>query len=200
MVVMVPSLLLMSFTPWMTRHIPIRIAISCGLALSVGAAWLETNLTAQSTGGDFIISQLIRGVGTLVCLVYLSQAAIMSLPRADAGDGAGLFNVARNLGGSVALAAVAVMEDQRRWLHTRRIEEMVSANAVSVQDHIAQTAQQFGGTPAALRVLGNEIFRQAMVMTYDDLFWLLAVSTAVVIPLTIFLKPLPQAVTRPAMH
>jgi DHA2 family multidrug resistance protein len=155
-------------------------------------------LTADSVGSAFVDSQLLRGVGTILSFVFLSQAAIQSVSRDEAGDAAGLFSCARNLGGSLALAGIAILQDQRVALHSHRLLESVSANAVSVQDYIAAAARQLGGMPAALGTLAHEIQQQALVMTYNDIFWIMGIGTLAVMPLVLFLRPLPMNV-RPSM-
>ena len=196
----IPSLMLMPFTPIMIRHIPIRVAVACGFMIMGLSCYLETELTVASTGGAFTDSQLLRGVGTILTFMFLNQAAIASAPREYAGDAAGLFNAARNIGGSLALAGIATVQDQRLWLHSRRIEESLPANSAAVQDYIGDLAHSLGGQGEAMRALGGTILRQALVMTYNDMFWLLAVGTMLVTPLALMLRPLPKGVRAASAH
>ncbi|WEK44701.1 MAG: DHA2 family efflux MFS transporter permease subunit [Candidatus Sphingomonas colombiensis] len=188
----IPSLMLMPFTPLMIRHIDIRFAVAAGLLIMAASCWLDTTLTAQSTGSAFVESQLLRGVGTILCFLFLNQAAIASVSAEDAGDAAGLFNAVRNLGGSFALAGIATIQDQRMWLHSRRMEESLDANSGMVQDYLNGLGQMLGNADAALRTMAGSIQRDALVMTFNDIFWLLAVGIAIVVPLVLFLRPLPQ--------
>jgi len=185
-----PSLMMMPLVPLMIRYVDIRLAVGFGLMVLATSAYLDTELTSQSAGGDFVISQLIRGVGTIFAMVFLNQAAIQSVSRENASDAAGLFNAARNLGGSLALAGIAVVQDQRLWLHSRRLEESLHANSGGVQDYLAAQAHALGGMPQALRTLGGTIQLEALTMTYIDLFWILSVGIGCVIPLVLFLRPL----------
>lgn len=195
----IPSLILMPFTPMMIRHIDIRIAVSMGLLIMATSCWVDTSMTADAAGADFIESQLLRGIGVILAFLFLNQAAIASVSTENAGDAAGLFNSVRNLGGSFALAGIAVVQDQRLWLHSRRMEETLNANSEGVQGYIAALTHALGSPEAALRTLSGTIQREALVMTYNDIFWLLTVGIVIVIPLVLFLRPLPkgQAV---AMH
>jgi DHA2 family multidrug resistance protein len=186
----IPSMILMPFTPLMMRWIDIRIAVAFGMGVMALSCWLDTGLTAQSTGADFVASQLLRGVGTIFVMLFLNQAAIRSVPPQSAGDAAGLFNAARNIGGSVGLAMLATLQDQRNWLHNRRLEELLSANSQSVQDYVASLTQMLGSPDAALRMVGNLVQQQALVITYGDMFFLLAIGILCVTPLVLFLRPL----------
>ncbi|MES2451337.1 MAG: MDR family MFS transporter [Pseudomonadota bacterium] len=196
----IPSLILMPFTPLLMKYIDIRIAVTFGMLVMAYSCWNDSDLTALSVGGAFTVGQLLRGVGTIFVMLFLNQAAIRSVPPAFAGDASGLFNAARNIGGSVGLAMLATIQDQRLWFHSRRLEETLSANSVAVQDWVAGTAQSMGGTSAAIRSIEGNVQLQALVMTYNDIFWLLALGILIVTPLVLFLRPLPKGAPMAAAH
>jgi DHA2 family multidrug resistance protein len=195
----VPSLILMPFTPFLIKNVDIRIAVGAGLAIMATSCLIDTVLTSQAVGHDFVDSQLLRGVGTILGFLFLNQAAIASVPPEDAGDASGLFNAVRNLGGSLALAGIATVQDQRTWFHSRRLEETLSANSEQVQSYVASLTNTLGSHDAAMRTIGNTIQQQALVMTFNDIFWMLGIFILCALPLVLFLRPLPkgQAV---AMH
>jgi DHA2 family multidrug resistance protein len=186
----IPALMIMTLIPILVRYVDIRLAVGMGLALLAYSAHMETDLSSMSAGGDFVPSQLIRGVGTVFAMIFLNQAAIQSVTPDHASDAAGLFNAARNLGGSLALAAISVVQDQRLWLHSRRLEETLHANGEGVQAYLAAQAQMLGGAQQSIQALGGTLQKQALTMTYIDLFWLLSVSICCVLPLVLFLRPL----------
>jgi DHA2 family multidrug resistance protein len=195
-----PIVALMPFTPFLMRTIDLRIAVGFGFCVLALSAWLETGLSPLSTGSSFVDSQLLRGVGSAFTATFLNQAVIRSVPRDQADDASGLYNAARNLGGSIALAGIAVVQDQRLWLHSRRIEETLNANSVAVQDYMAGQAHALGSQSAALRMLDATIQSQALTMTYADLFWYLSVGIVIVIPLVLFLRPLRKDAPLVAAH
>jgi DHA2 family multidrug resistance protein len=196
----VPMILMMPFTPFLMRTVDIRLAVGFGLLLLAASAFLETDLSPLSYGGSFVASQLMRGVGTVLAMLFLNQAAIRSVPASQAGDAAGIYSAARNLGGSLALASIAVIQDQRLWLHSRRLEESISANSELVQSSMAAQAHLLGGQDTAIRLLGSSIQMQALTMTYADLFWLLGVAILCITPLVLFLRPLPTNAAPVAAH
>jgi len=120
--------------------------------------------------------------------------------REEAGDAAGLYNMARNLGGSVGLALIGVYIDRRNAFHDDHIRESVTANSAIGQDHIASTAAGFmaeHGDKAmahaqALRQMAGEMHRQASVMTFSETFYVLGIALMVCIPLVFFLRKTTQ--------
>jgi MFS transporter, DHA2 family, multidrug resistance protein len=194
----IPSLFMMAIVPILLKRIDIRIAVASGLVIMGGSALLDANLTAASSGADFTVSQLARGVGQILGMLFLSQAVVRSVPPEDAGDASGLFNAMRNLGGSFALAGISILQDQRLWFHSRRIEESLNANSVAVQTYVGQLQGAVGDRTAGLRLLSQQIQAEALTMTFNDIFWIMGVGTFLVLPLVLFLRPLPQD-AKPAM-
>ena len=195
-----PALGVMILVPLLMRYVDLRVAVMSGLLILGVSCWIDASLTADAVGKDFVASQLLRGIGTPLAFLFLNQAAISSVPVKYAGDASGLFNTARNLGGSLALASIATIQDQRVWLHSRRIEETLQANSVAVQDYMSGMAQTVDSADAALRVIGGTIAREALVMTYNDMFRMLAVGIVIVCPLVFLLRPLPKDISLAPAH
>jgi DHA2 family multidrug resistance protein len=184
-----PTLVMMRLMPYLLRTLDIRLAVTGGLLILAAASFIDCDLTIASSGTDFIHSQLLRGVGQSLSMFFMNQAVVSSISAEDAGDASGLINGMRNLGGSIALASLSVLQDQRTWFHSRRLEETLNANSPAVQDYMTNAAHLLGGQAASLRYLGQQIQIQSLVFTYDDIFWLLTIITVLVIPLVFFLRP-----------
>ncbi len=195
----VPAFVIMPVLPFLIRRVDIRLALATGLGLMALSCLMSTNLTAESGGAVFIESQLVRGVGMILVMMFLNQAAIASVAKDDAGDASGIFNCARNLGGSFALAALASFQDQRMWLHSRRMEETLSRNDPRLQDYLDGLTHALGSAEAAMRSLGGTIQREAFIMTYNDIFWIMGVAAFATVPLALFLRPLPDEMSL-SMH
>ncbi len=200
----IPSLMMMPLFPFLIKRFDLRLVVLTGMLVMAGSCWLDTTLTVNSDGSDFVISQLMRGLGQALAMLFLNQAAIASVKPDEAGDASGLFNAARNLGGSIALALLATLQERREEFHRWTIHEALPANSPTVQDWVASQAASFGGGPdglaAALRMIDNTVLRQAMVMAYSDEFIALMVGISIVLPLCFLLRPLPKGNHQMAMH
>jgi DHA2 family multidrug resistance protein len=192
----IPAFLMMPLLPSMLGRVNMRFMVSCGLLCFAASCFLDVHLTAQDTGSAFVWSQLLRGVGQILSMLPLNQASVGSVSREDAADAAGLYNMARNLGGSLGLAALGIFIDRRMELHADAIRQTVNANAPLVQERIAGMAASFaasGGDPAyarqqALGQLASQIHTQAVVITYSDCFWVLGVAILASLPLVLLLR------------
>jgi DHA2 family multidrug resistance protein len=167
-----------------------------GLVLFATSCMLDLDLTAQSVGHDFFWSQFIRGVAQILAMMPLNQASMAAVSREDSGDAAGLYNMARNLGGSVGLAIIGTVIDRRTTFHTAMIRESLTANSVLGQDRMAANAAgwfaQTGDMAyAKMRALGQvavQIQQQAIVITYSETFYLLGLALLACVPLALLLK------------
>ena len=180
----VPTLAMMVTFPFMLRHVDVRIAVAFGFLLYAISCFLNSTLTPFSAGGNFVLAQVLRGFAMFFTMIFLNQAATAAVSREFADDASGLFNAARNLGGSVGLAVIATLQDRRESLHFARIAESMSANSQRVQE--ALMSQDVAS-------ISDTLTLQATVMTFSDLYWLFGVALLIVIPLVLVMKPLNQA-------
>ena len=191
-----PAFLIMPILPRLLTKIDPRLLVIAGLLCFAGSCMLDISLTAQSVGHDFYASQLLRGVGQMLAMMPLNQASMAAVSREEAGDAAGLYNMARNLGGSVGLALLGVYIDRRNAFHDAVIRDSVTANSLIGQDHMAATSAGFlaqAGDKAyaslqALGQLAGEMQQQASVITFSETFHVLGVALLLTIPLALFLR------------
>ena len=179
----IPTLILLAAFPVLVRVVDVRLAVGGGLLLYAVSCFMDVGLTSATGGAQFTSSQLVRGVAQFFLMLFLNQAATSTVAIEFAEDASGLFNAARNLGGSIGIALVGALQEDRSRFHAVRLFEGISANSLAGQ-HVAQ---QFG-----LENLARLIEGQGAVMAYADLYFLIGVSLVVAAPLALLLKPLPK--------
>ncbi|SAK84066.1 EmrB/QacA family drug resistance transporter [Caballeronia temeraria] len=192
----VPAFLIMPVLPRLLGKVDFRVLVISGLLCFAASCLLDISLTAQSVGHDFFWSQILRGFGQMLAMMPLNQASMAAVSREESGDAAGLYNMARNLGGSVGLAILGTVIDRRNDFHTASIRESLTANSVIGQERMAASAASFfaqGGDMmhAKMQALGQlsaQISQQAIVMTYSETFYVLAIALLACLPLALLLK------------
>lgn len=185
--------------PVLMKYLDIRVIVGCGLALFALSCYMDLDLTAQSGRSELFLSQLVRGVGQALIFMPLSQAAIAGVPQSDAADAAGLFNIARNVGGSCGLALTATLIDLRFTHHQHILREHLAAGgpADSYLDQAAAGFAALGAGPGdayamSLGQLALLIDREALVMTYTDCFWVFAIGMLMAVPAVLVLRKPPE--------
>ena len=196
-----PAFLMMPVLPRLLGRVDTRLLVITGLLFFAGSCMLDITLTAQSVGHDFYLSQVLRGFGQILAMMPLNQASMAAVSPEEAGDAAGLYNMARNLGGSVGLALVGTFIDRRNAFHDAVIRESLTANSLIGQEHLSASAASFlsqHGDVAFAKLqatgqLAAQIQQQAAVITYNETFYCLGVALLLCIPLALMLrKTIPQ--------
>ncbi|WP_077036802.1 MDR family MFS transporter [Pelomonas sp. KK5] len=192
----VPAFIMMPILPRLIGRVDFRIMVTLGLLAFAASCLLDIDLTAQSVGHDFVASQLLRGVGQMFCMMPLNQASMAAVTREESGDAAGIYNMARNLGGSVGLAIIGTFIDRRNALHVERMSETLNANSPLLQEriagsaagHMAQVGDFAHARLQAIKQIVLQIHQQASVMTFSETFYVLAGCLLLCIPLALMLK------------
>jgi MFS transporter, DHA2 family, multidrug resistance protein len=194
----VPPLVMMTVYPILDKRLDLRIAVACGLVFCGIGCLMNAHLSQSDTGTDFVYSLMIIGLGEFFLLMFLNKAATSAVDRKLAGDASGLFNSARNLGGSIGLAMIAVMRERRTWFQSEQLSEGVTANGIQAQDYLTASVVQLGRGDAVAGLERsyaglNQTFQFAgTALAFADIFLLLGVMFLISIPLTLMLKPSPK--------
>jgi DHA2 family multidrug resistance protein len=146
-----------------------------------------------STGYDqLMVTQVIRALGQPFVMLTLSNFAMSGIAPKDMPSASSLFNMTRNLGGSVGIAMLATSLTNREHFHSARLGESVSMMAAATQARLDQLTQAFiaSGIDAAtaanqaIKVIDRIVRREAYVMAYNDGFFIVgAILLAAIIPL-----------------
>ncbi|HSD39973.1 MAG TPA: DHA2 family efflux MFS transporter permease subunit [Rhodocyclaceae bacterium] len=204
----IPSILMMPVLPYLLGRVNIRIMVTVGLTCFIVSCGLNSTLTAVSVAHDFTVAQLVLGVGQMLAMMPLNNAAMAAVTREESADAAGLFNMARNLGGSIGLAVIGTFIDRRNAFHSDVLNSAVSANAELTQEriggsiagHLAQVGDFAHAQMRALAEVAMQIQQQAMVMTYADAFYALIPVLLTCIPLVLLIKSPKPGVVVEAAH
>ena len=177
-----PQLVLMPFVAraLMPRYDP-RLLVTIGMSLFGGSALLNGWMSHDTGHDQLIISQALRAFGQPLIMVPLTSIATAGIEPAQAGNASALFNMMRNLGGSVGIALGGTLISVRERFHGARLGEMVTEYGTATQMRLSQLTAVFmhGGNDAytavhqAMTATQQSIRREAFVMAFDDCFLLL---------------------------
>ena len=87
-------LVLLAMFPVPVRKIDIRVAVAFGLLLYGGSCIADSLLSPDTAGAQFVLTQWVRGFAQFSSILFLNQAATVSVSREFAADASGLFNAA----------------------------------------------------------------------------------------------------------
>jgi DHA2 family multidrug resistance protein len=158
----------------LARHMDLRAMLGIGLALFGTGLWMNHSLTSEWGYWEMFLPQAVRGLSLMFCFVPINAVALGHLPPAEVQNASGLYNLMRNLGGAIGLAAITTALGDRMDLHFARLAERLTAGNLEAVTRLADISGRLStlipGDPdlAALKVLHNLTRQQAMTMAFGD--------------------------------
>jgi DHA2 family multidrug resistance protein len=130
---------------------------------------------------------IVQGLGMGMIFVPLSTLAYQTLPQDATDQAAGIFNLARTIGGSIGIAIAATV--LTRASHSNW--QTLGAGIDPYNPALAQWQDATGLTvpdPGAMQVLALELSRQATMIGFLEAFGFVTLSFLLLIPLVLLLK------------
>jgi DHA2 family multidrug resistance protein len=167
------------FTTIIARKIDLRIMLAMGMCLFMTAMYMTAGLTNQASFWELLVPQMVRGCALMFCFLPANLISLGSLPPDLLKSSAGLYNLMRNLGGALGLAALGTVMNDRLHFHWNRLIESVNPARPAVQHWLNSASAHFdphftgGGDPAAMKLLARIVEREALVLTFNDVMLLI---------------------------
>lgn len=174
-----------------------RWSVGIGLAIAAFSLWEMSGWTLMMGSTPFIISGFVQGLGLGLVFMPLNGLAFAGLPPHFRTEGSSLLNLTRNIGASVGISAVSAILAQSIQRSHQYLGEHVTASSMN---GVGAMAQQFGASGAMVTgMMDAEVNRQAGMIAYLNDFWLMAIVTAISVPLVLLLqKPKTKVENDPA--
>jgi DHA2 family multidrug resistance protein len=164
-----------------------RLLLAVGLGLTAWSLYEMTGWTPDVSQATIIGNGVIQGAGLGFLFVPLSTVTLGTLPPEQRTEGAGLYNLARNIGSSVGISVVTSLLTQNTQAnHADIVQHVTAVNRVFENPTIAQFWNP--ATDAGRAALDAMITRQAQIIAYIDDFKLMMIVTLAAIPLLIAFK------------
>ncbi len=174
-----------------------RLLLAVGLGLTAWALYEMTRWTPDVSQTTIIVNGMIQGAGLGFLFVPLSAATLSTLSPAQRTEGAGFYNLSRNIGSSIGISVVAsLLTRNTQANHADIVQHVTAVNRMFEDPTIAQFLSPV--TAAGRAALDSLVTRQAQIIAYVDDFKLMMILTLAVIPLLIaFRKPPAGAAASP---
>jgi len=180
-----PQLLVIPFVPRLMQRFDARLLVAFGLLLFAASCFLNINMDQNYSGPQLLIPNLVRAAGQALVLTPLASLATAGIERENAGSASALFNMMRNLGGSIGIAALQTLLTKREQFHSAVITPSVSLFNEATRQRLAALQRYFvaNGTadPAtawhdAVVAVGRTVRAQAYFLAYSDTFFVMGCS------------------------
>ncbi len=155
-----------------------RIFVSLGVALFVISMWQLGQLPLDAGKQDFFWPLIIRGAGLGFIFVPLTTASVLGVPVQKLGPATGMFNLMRQLGGSLGIAIMATLLSRFTNTSKSLLTEHVGIydpNTVERLNGIthglmSRGTDAFTAHRQALSIIDLQISAQASVMAFSRIY------------------------------
>jgi DHA2 family multidrug resistance protein len=177
------------------RGIPAQFMSATGFLLFFIFCWMLYSSNLNSGTSDFFWPLIIRGVGMALLFVPLTTLAIADLRGPEIGQGTGLNNMGRQLGGSFGIAIITTIIHIKSGINRSVLLENINQYNPAYMARYNQMVNTFlssGASPEqaqrmAYGAIEGVITRQTMLTTFNDVYLLVGFFVLLCIPL-IFLQ------------
>jgi DHA2 family multidrug resistance protein len=185
------AMLSMAVVGILVRYVDGRVLLACGFGILGYSTLLLSHINLTISMASVVVPNLINGFASGFIFVPLTTMTMGSLRKEEVGNAAGIYNLMRNIGGSIGIASVTTFLVRGSQVH----QSYLAANAttgnpaingmlqglqaeLSIRGFDAYTAHQ-----KALGMLYRILQQQASLLSYADNFRLLGFLALLCMPL-----------------
>jgi DHA2 family multidrug resistance protein len=164
----------------MEKKMDLRWMLSIGFALFGLGSWMNSQLTVDSAYWEFFVPQAIRGTALMLCFVPINTLTLGLLPVEEVKNASGLYNLMRNLGGALGLAVSNTLLTYYDKTHYAALRQSVTSTSYQAQEILIKLTDRMANSGiaqpqlAALKTMYSLAWREAMVMTFNNMFQIIA--------------------------
>ncbi|MGZ9014557.1 MAG: DHA2 family efflux MFS transporter permease subunit [Burkholderiales bacterium] len=175
--------LFMPFGGWMSDRMPARTLVISGLICFVLSSYWLAQVDVNSGFWMVAWAVILSRIGLALIKPSLNVTALRSLKPELLGQGAGMINFARQLGGAFGVNLLSVTLDRRTFFHGDAMTSLQTAGNSATSELLRQVEMllaQAGLPPeiqssGAMHYLGRVVHAQAYTMGFRDSFLLTAI-------------------------
>jgi MFS transporter, DHA2 family, multidrug resistance protein len=169
-------------------RIDTRLLLGFGLAVTAWSFYAMTGWTPDVSRETIIGVGFIQGAGLGFLFVPLSTVTLATLSPQHRTEGAGFYNLSRNIGSSIGISIVNALLTRNTQINHADIVAHVTAVNRGFED---PTIAHFWNplTASGRAALDAVITRQAQVIAFIDDYKFLMIATLAVLPLLLIFKP-----------
>jgi len=187
------SIVAMPLVGLLVSKVDTRVLVSLGFAIFGVCSLIWGTITLEVSPWSMLIPIIISGFSLGLVFVPLSTVTLGSLPPQSVGNGSGLFNLLRNVGGSVGISVVNTILARHQQLHRTELSHHMAPMLPTVQqalDSFANTlaTQSTDTQQQAYGMLDAALSQQALLWSYVDDFRYMALACFVCVPVVWALK------------
>ncbi len=190
------TLIAMPITAALMRKIDGRLLVFFGLCCGAYSMFLLHTYSLQASFNDFIWPRIVNGIGLACIFVPLTTITLGNIDKESMGDASGLFNLLRNIGGSVGIAVAATLLSRSAQINQSSLVAHATPWDNAYQERLSDLVQGLlirgydlvSAQKLALAGMYSTVREQAAILSYNQTYWTLGLAFLLVAPMLAFLK------------
>lgn len=179
------------------RGVKQQYLVAAGLVIFfLYSFWAYKILTPDTPAESFWWLLMFRGFGLSMLFIPITTLALSTLHGQEIGQGASFTGMMRQLGGSFGVALITTYIAQKNMVHRVDLITKLEVTDPAVQHHVSMMQHGFMGkgmTPdlalqSAYKALDFSVTKQAMVLSYMDVFLYIGVLFLICVPFVLLIK------------
>lgn len=185
-----------------------RKLVAGGLVIGAGTLFWLGALNLNAGYWDVFWPQFLQGIGLSMLFVPLTTISMDPVPRERMGNATSLFNLMRNLGGSIGIAVSSTLLARKQQVYFGVLGEHVDGFSSSSRDlldglrqsMIASGVDPVTATARAYATVAGLVQRQAAMLSFVEVFRLLGVVFLCLLPLILLMRRPQSQAPPPGAH
>ena len=173
-----------------------RLEIGIGLALFAAGSWWMGGLNQYAGFWDIFGPRVLQGFALGFLFVPLTTVALSGIPRAAMSNATGLYTLVRQLGGSLGIAILELIQTRREDF----AQSVYAANVTLSNGPVGAMLHNATDRVRAMAQLAAMVDQNATVVSYDYVFRICAIVFLVSIPTVMLLSKPKKAAATAEMH
>jgi DHA2 family multidrug resistance protein len=186
----------MPLVGYLLRKIEARYLIAFGVVVGATGLFYMAKFNLQLDYSTAVFARMVQSLGLAFLFVPINSTAFSAVPKEKTGAASGLFNLARNIGGSSGIAIATTMLARRSQFHQQVLTSHATSTDLNVSAVISQIAAGLMSKGAsaidalaqAERIFYATIQRQATMLAFADAFWLMGMAFLAILPMLLLMK------------
>jgi DHA2 family multidrug resistance protein len=205
----VATLITMPFVGAYIQKYDGRWVVFAGLLIGAWSMFLMRGFTLDASYWDFVWPRVLLGVALGMIFVPLTTVTLSTIAKEEMGNATGMFNLLRNIGGSVGIALCATLLARLSQSNQSILAAHVNPYSLTSQYRLsalghAATVKGIAAADSGKTALGivyGMVQRQAGMLSYNYIFWTIGIVFIAIVPLLLLLKkPKSHGSTRVSQH
>ena len=192
----IASAVTMAFVGKNANRMDARVTVTIGAMMFFVSMWMLSRMTLASGPEETFWPLILRGVGLGLIFVPLTGATMAEMKNNQLAQGTGMFNLTRQLGGSMGIAIMATLLTRftaaKKAVLTEHVTTMDPASLGRL-DQLTHGLMARGINPIvakqqALFMLDRQIGAQASVLAFSRIYILSGIILLAALPLLLLFK------------